>query len=182
MVWWVVWCGVVRKVFWDRDRFQIHIFVTYTWVTLLYCLNLVMRSISSHLNFLLMQPPQLSIQLFKSLKCQVVVGWGSLCLIWTWHCVLTSSLPSSHLHFQHQQYELTIFCIDVSASMSNLRTIDVGLPPNQTTRQVTNLEYGLEVVKARVSNMVWSLRISSLQQWLWKRIIINWQQMLWNQI
>ncbi|KAG0145225.1 hypothetical protein CROQUDRAFT_46048 [Cronartium quercuum f. sp. fusiforme G11] len=50
--------------------------------------------------------------------------------------------------------EMTIFCVDVSSSMANLRTIDVGHSSEKTTQQITNLEYGLEVVKARVADML----------------------------
>ncbi|KAA1130751.1 ATP-dependent DNA helicase II subunit 2 [Puccinia graminis f. sp. tritici] len=48
--------------------------------------------------------------------------------------------------------ELTIYAIDVSPSMSEKRTADD--PSTGATTSVTNLEYGLEVVKHQVANML----------------------------
>ncbi|POW01450.1 hypothetical protein PSTT_12536, partial [Puccinia striiformis] len=48
--------------------------------------------------------------------------------------------------------ELTIYAIDVSPSMRRKRTVDD--PHTGETHMVTNLEYGLEVVKHQVANML----------------------------
>ncbi|KNZ47972.1 hypothetical protein VP01_5g9 [Puccinia sorghi] len=48
--------------------------------------------------------------------------------------------------------ELTIYAVDVSPSMGELMTVDD--PSTGTTKSVTKLEYGLEVIKHQVANML----------------------------
>lgn len=67
-------------------------------------------------------------------------------------CLLTLKCVGDLCGYDGQQRELTIYAVDVSPSMGELMTVDD--PSTGTTKSVTKLEYGLEVIKHQVANMV----------------------------
>jgi hypothetical protein len=54
------------------------------------------------------------------------------------------------------QYTVTMFLVDVSPTMGNMRTVDVAPGPNgeNRAREITNLEWSLKYVMLKVEEMV----------------------------
>ncbi|KAK7059233.1 ATP-dependent DNA helicase yku80 [Paramarasmius palmivorus] len=57
-------------------------------------------------------------------------------------------------------YTITMFVVDVSKEMGNLRTVELPEGPNgeQRTAEITNLEWGLQFVKLKIQEMIYNGR------------------------
>lgn len=52
------------------------------------------------------------------------------------------------------QYTLHIFLVDVSGTMATTRVVETGLGDKKVKKEVSNIEYGLDFVRAKVGDMV----------------------------